>query len=163
MGLLSKLLGRCKPHGSDESQPPREACVCKECGKGIPSVRKEMVDNGTIYCKECTTAQEPIKEYFTRSNEFEVFVYAIPWNPAIRAYAYHGQGWLPTYQADTSGFNLHRHVSRNQIPGDAMLASITLAISEHGSFTYYRNKPAFIAMQEVGLLCAYVPEDKVYR
>lgn len=169
MNVWERLLGR-KPyketHVSSNSILPQAIhalpnfCVCKGCNKEIVFVLEKMVHNGTIYCSECTMKTVPIEKYF--SGTYEVFAYTFPWNPAIKAYS-RGPQWLPTYQAETGGLNLDRRVKREAIPSGYVFASITLAISQHGSFTYYEDVDALISIRkDFKLICAYVPEE-VFR
>lgn len=161
MGILDLLrlkIKKWKIHPRSTSEVITEvpkACICKKCGNDIP-ITEDIVNNKEIYCSECTTKNEVIKKCIS-SHSYEVFVYTIPC-PAIRAYC-RGRQWLPTYQADTQ-CKLDRTVSTDKIPPGATFASITLAISQHGSITYMEKVPALLALRkDVGLLCAYVPKD----
>lgn len=162
MGLFRNLFRVTKSRNRDLSRPTEEPCLCSGCGNALPSIMSEIVDAETISCPMCTKKHKLLDERYPEYDEFEVLVYALPWNPAIQAYAYRGQQWLPTYQADTRRSTLERFVRRDEIPQTPIFATITLAISEHGSFTYYNGRPALIALlKQANLLCAYVPRQTV--
>jgi hypothetical protein len=87
-------------------------------------IREEMIDRGMLYCPECTTEHKPIDQYCAKSLYFRVFIYTNPWNPAIRAYDSHGQGWLHTYQTQPGLSD--REVSKHEISQKAMFRQVRL-------------------------------------
>lgn len=171
MGLLKRLFRKSKSSEADifqtslqikEEGKTIKIYVCNGCAIELLNTMEDIFGNGDIYCSECMKINDQVKVYLIKANIFEVFVYSYPWNPYIRSYAPPIKQWLPTYQADTGGINLDRNISKRDIPLDTIYASITLAMSQHGSFTFYANIPALIAINEkINMLCAYVSDDVV--
>ena len=81
MGLFRNLFRVTKSRNRDLSRPTEEPCLCSGCGNALPSIMSKIVDAETISCPMCTKKHKLLDDRYPEYDEFEVLVYALPWNP----------------------------------------------------------------------------------